>query len=247
VDRQAQLNLWSGETGPQEQWQVRESRRARRLSVRVCVGGRVDVVVPVRTSRRTVQSFLDRHREWIERQREKARTLGLPTQPFPPQRIELAAAGQTLRVHLTGGAGKPRVKRLAPDLIAIAGSTGNTRAATEALQLWLMKTARETLSPMLAAAARETGLAYRKLCIRRQRTRWGSCSSRGTISLNCCLLFQPPEVVRYLLIHELTHTAHMNHSARFWRTVEQQCPDYRRLDRELLDGWRRVPGWMMQA
>jgi predicted metal-dependent hydrolase len=50
--------------------------------------------------------------------------------------------------------------------------------------------------------------------------------------------------VRYLMIHELSHTVHMNHSRRFWQTVSRHCPDYRRLDRELLDGWRRVPSWV---
>jgi predicted metal-dependent hydrolase len=90
------------------------------------------------------------------------------------------------------------------------------------------------------------GLPYRRLAIRRQRTRWGSCSTRGTISLNCCLLFQRPEVVRYLLIHEMSHVRHMNHSARFWELVSRYCPDFRRLDRELLDGWRCVPSWVFR-
>jgi predicted metal-dependent hydrolase len=80
--------------------------------------------------------------------------------------------------------------------------------------------------------------------IRRQRTRWGSCSVKGTISLNVCGIFQEPDVLRYLLIHELSHTRHMNHSRRFWSLVESLEPDYRRLDRELLQGWQRVPGWM---
>ncbi len=83
-----------------------------------------------------------------------------------------------------------------------------------------------------------------RVLVRRQRTRWGSCSTRGTISLNCCLLFQRPPVVRYLLIHELVHTRHMNHSHGFWQRVARHCPDYSGLDRELLDGWRRVPSWV---
>jgi predicted metal-dependent hydrolase len=57
-------------------------------------------------------------------------------------------------------------------------------------------------------------------------------------------MFQRPQVVRYLMIHELSHTVQMNHSRRFWQTVSRHCPDYRRLDRELLDGWRRVPSWV---
>ena len=67
---------------------------------------------------------------------------------------------------------------------------------------------------------------------------------RGTISLNCCLMFQRPQVTRYLLIHELAHTRHMHHGVRFWQCVGRHCPDYRALDRELLDGWKRVPAWV---
>ena len=64
------------------------------------------------------------------------------------------------------------------------------------------------------------------------------------INLNASLLFQRAAVVRYLMIHELTHIEHMNHSARFWRAVEARCPDWRKLDRELLQGWRSVPQWI---
>jgi predicted metal-dependent hydrolase len=90
------------------------------------------------------------------------------------------------------------------------------------------------------------GVEPGRLQIRCQRTRWGSCSRRGTISLNVCLLFQTPEVLRYLMIHELAHLRHMNHSARFWSDVARHEPDWRALDRELLQGWRRVPSWMFR-
>ena len=71
---------------------------------------------------------------------------------------------------------------------------------------------------MLAALAIQHGFEFKRLSIRLQRTRWGSCSTRGTISINLALLFQRPEVLRYLMCHELAHTRHMNHSATYWRT-----------------------------
>jgi predicted metal-dependent hydrolase len=198
-----QLALWPAEDAV-DGWKVRESRRARRLIVRVHHTGRVEVIVPRRTSPRTVARFLDRHREWIERKREEARRAITPTQSIPPQ--EAAA-----------------------------------------LRRALIAKAHAVLAPMLAETARELGFSYERIMIRRQRTRWGSCSARGTISLNCCLLFQRPPVVRYLLIHELSHTRHLNHSKRFWQCVARHCPDYRALDRELRDGWKRVPGWLFDS
>jgi len=117
-------------------------------------------------------------------------------------------------------------------------------ALRSALRAWLMRVARQRLEPRVAAVAARCGVRYTKVAIRRQRSRWGSCSVRGTISLNTCLLFQRPEVVDYLVVHELTHVRHMNHSARFWQAVERHCPGWRALDRELLDGWRHVPRWI---
>jgi predicted metal-dependent hydrolase len=108
-----------------------------------------------------------------------------------------------------------------------------------------MREAHAALGPWLERLSLETDLRFQRLQIRRQRTRWGSCSRRGTISLNACLMFQPPEVVDYLLIHELAHTRHMNHSRRFWRLVESHQPRWRELDGVLTRGWREVPAWVI--
>jgi predicted metal-dependent hydrolase len=107
--------------------------------------------------------------------------------------------------------------------------------------------AAEAFEAPLHAQAAAMGLAVRRLQVRRQRTRWASCSTRGTISLNVCLLFQPPEVVHYLFVHELTHMRHMNHSPRFWSAVAEVEPRWRELDAALGRGWQQVPGWLLAA
>jgi len=238
-----QLPLWSDKEAT-EGWSVRESTRARRLTVRVFHTGRVEVVVPSRTSPRAVERFLERHRSWIERKRDEARQKAVPPAPFPPPKIELAACGEAWLIHLAGGGGRLHIKSAGPGLLTLVGDARNSHGVRLLLRRWLTDRAREVLTPMLESCARELGFGYERILIRRQRTRWGSCSNRGTISLNCCLLFQRAAVVRYLLVHELVHTLHMNHSRRFWQRVARHCPDYRNLDRELLDGWRRVPAWV---
>jgi predicted metal-dependent hydrolase len=237
-----QLFLWSDtDTQP---WVVRESRRARRLAVRVHRTGRVEVVVPPRTSGATVRAFVSQHRDWIETRRQAALRQKPPELPFPPPRIELPGVYESWRVHLAGGTGRVRIRE-ADEWLDIAGDSGAPQGLKDALRRWLLDRAQRVLADHLADCAREFGFTYQRLSIRRQRTRWGSCSVRGTISLNCCILFQPPEVLRYLLIHELSHTRHMNHSRAFWECVARCCPDYRKLDRQLLDGWRRVPSWLL--
>jgi len=76
-------------------------------------------------------------------------------------------------------------------------------------------------------------LDVRRVSVRNQRTRWGSCSRRGTISLNWRLLQAPPSVRDYIILHELMHLREMNHSPRFWRQVESVCPDFLQAERWL--------------
>jgi predicted metal-dependent hydrolase len=79
--------------------------------------------------------------------------------------------------------------------------------------------------------------------VRLQRSRWGSCSNSGTVSLNAALLFVAPEVVRYLFVHELCHLIALDHSRKFWRAVARFEPDYEALDRRLTEAWNEIPLW----
>jgi hypothetical protein len=211
--------------------------------VRVHRTGRVEIVVPPRTPARSVERFVADHRPWIDERVAHALRHAPPSEPFPPAHVSMSALGERWRVHLAGGAGRRRAETIAPGLLAIAGREGGI---AQALRRWLVAHAREPLQRFLEEGAQATGLGFGRMQVRRQRTRWGSCSRRGTVSVNACLVFQPPEVVRYLMVHELAHTRYMDHSPRFWRLVETHCPDWRSLDRELLAGWRHVPRWVFE-
>lgn len=227
---------------------VRISPRARRISIRVYPDARVEVVVPPRARPREIEHFVSSQREWIDTKRAQALRNKPAPEPFPPHSLDFSATGETWRLHLAGGSGRVRLVERgnatdAARVLEIRGAVTD-RALRPALRTWLKRAAAQRLAPHVAALAQRTGVRYSKVVIRRQRSRWGSCSARGTISLNLCLLFQRPEVVEYLVIHELMHVGHMNHSARFWAAVEKHCAGWRVLDRELLDGWRTVPRWV---
>jgi predicted metal-dependent hydrolase len=157
--------------------------------------------------------------------------------------VTLASSGQTWPVAYEHGSRSTFVETGEPGL-RVRTSGGTDRQVGLTLLRWLSRKAAAHLGERLDAVAGETGLDYSKLLLRRQRTRWGSCSATGTISLNVCLMFQRPEVVRYLMIHELCHRRHMNHSPRYWQLVESFEPEWRVLDKELLKGWRHVPAWV---
>jgi predicted metal-dependent hydrolase len=241
-----QFDLLRGENNPGDaaRPQIRVSRRARRLAVRVYPDARVEVVVPPRVRPRDIEQFLSQHRRWIDTKRAAALARRPPPEPFPPATISFALTGETWRVHAAGGTGRARLTEAPGTQAGGVLSVGGAQDLRPALRAWLLRVARERLEPRVSALAARTGVSFSRVSIRRQRSRWGSCSVRGTISLNACLLFQRVEVVDYLIVHELMHVGHMNHSARFWQAVERHCPDWRALDRELLQGWRLVPRWI---
>jgi predicted metal-dependent hydrolase len=240
---QGQLQLFESTRG-ESTWHVRVSRRARRLSVRVYPGGRVEVVVPPGASPATVQRFVGTHRRWIEDRVTDLSAKSAATETRP-ELLDLKAIGRRFAVEYRHGqSARPRVHLKGEGWLDVVGRLDSDRAVAQSLRQWLSAVAQEELGKELRAIAAAAGFQFERVQVRRQRTRWGSCSASGTISLNVCLLFLDPAVTRYLLIHELCHTRHMNHSRRFWNLVESLEPNYRTLDRELLRGWQRVPAWM---
>lgn len=91
----------------------------------------------------------------------------------------------------------------------------------------LRRRAAEVIPERAAFFASKMGVAHGRITIRSQRSRWGSCSSKGNLNFNCLLMLTPPEVIDYVVVHELCHRIEMNHSPRFWAQVERILPDYR--------------------
>jgi predicted metal-dependent hydrolase len=236
-----QLSLFETRSSS-DPFSVRVSPRARRLTARVHVGGRVEIVVPIGVNSRAVRDFVQRFTPWIDRKVAAMRCFAEPAAPVP-QSIEFAATDERFDVQWLQAA-RRSILQHGDRLTVHAPDDGHARLV---LQGWLMRAAEERLGPQLLRLADDLNYSVQRVVIRRQRTRWGSCSTRGTVSLNCSLVFLRPEVVRYLFKHELAHTKYMNHSAGFWRLVERLEPDYRRLDRELLAGWRTVPPWVLKT
>lgn len=90
-----------------------------------------------------------------------------------------------------------------------------------------IETARSIFTQKAAYYARLIGVTYGRISIREQKTRWGSCSAKGNLNFNWKLVLMPPEILDYVVVHELAHRLQMNHSAAFWAEVGKILPDYR--------------------
>ena len=238
-----QLPLWPAVTGAEwSETRLRHSRRARRVAVRIDGAGRVELVVPRGVSEARARSFLASRAEWVRSHLQRRREQVPEEQEFPPAVIQLPAIGEQWRVFRAGGTGRLSLRERSDGMLELRGQ-GDEEQLKKRLLAWLLTRAAPAFTAMLQELARIHEMSFSAVRLRRQRTRWGSCSTRGVISLNLALLFQPPAVLRYLLCHELAHTRHMNHSARFWNCVAGMEPRWRELDAQFRHAWRRVPGW----
>lgn len=208
----------------------------------------LEVVVPRGYDESKIPSLLERKRHWVRAALERAESHRKFFEPEPawrlPIQIKLPAVG--IVWHVKSRATDARwvaVREIGLEQLLVFGAIEDQEACRSALARWLIRQAREHLAPRLQCISLKTGLRYKAVLVKRQRTRWASCSRHGTISLNAKLLFLPPPVVDYVMTHELCHLAEMNHSKRFWQLVQQHYPGYCAVDSQLRDMWKVVPRW----
>ncbi|MDP2839033.1 MAG: SprT family zinc-dependent metalloprotease, partial [Syntrophales bacterium] len=199
-------------------YRVRISPRSRkvRLNLSACDG--LTVVIPRGFDARRIPAIVEARKEWIEKHlrrfSEEARVVSEKPPDLLPDTIDLPALEEIWHIAYrpTGAQRAVEVETFGPGALVVSGAVHDHAACRSVLKRWLRRRAAEELPPLLARLAEENGFRYNRVTIRSQKTRWGSCSARKTISLNCHLLLLPLDVVRYVLLHELCHTAFMNHS-----------------------------------
>jgi predicted metal-dependent hydrolase len=203
----------------------------------------LELVVPRGAKAADVAAFVHKHRRWIERARREIAAHYELAQERLPTRIALRAIDQSWLVRYESAPQeRPRVRMLG-DTLEVRTRDAGHHEADATLRSWLCDQASYHLTPWVLREAELVGRTPDRVQVRLQRTRWGSCSSSGTLSLNAASMFLDPAVVRYLLIHELCHLISLNHSRRFWAAVERYEPDYEALDRQLTEAWADIPPW----
>ncbi|MFH1524609.1 MAG: SprT family zinc-dependent metalloprotease [Chloroflexota bacterium] len=199
--------------------------RSRRRTIAIVVerDGRLTVRAPLRMAEKHIHEFVESHVEWIARNQAKVRAAPLP------QHKQYAEGEMFLYM------GKPYPLRIVPPQRPALKFDGTTFRLAKSAQpraeqvfvRWYKVQALEVISGRVQALAGKYGFSYQKIRISSARTRWGSCSSRGTLSFTYRLVMAPPAVVDYVVIHELVHTKIKNHSKTFWARVGEILPEYK--------------------
>jgi len=211
---------------------VIERRRGRR-GVRFRVDGRgLAVSAPLTMPHAHIESLMRESQQWIVR--KVAQWSGRRVAPLEwVDGAQLPWLGGHLTLRVVPGA-RARAMR-EPGVLRVTAPAGDPDAVRRAVVRWYRSVAFDVLGARAHALAQAAGLAQPKVLISPARTRWGSCNTRREVRLAWRLVKAPPDLVDYVICHELPHLRHMNHSRSFWSEVERQCPDYRRLRAELLE------------
>ena len=192
--------------------------RARRYLLRLRPDDTVRVTIPRRGNISAARDFASRNIGWLEQQFQR-----LSGRPKIPDTwilgTEILFRGETVRIETNSDS----FIRFGTERIYVSDTKVDLRPA---LQNHLRKLAAQELPPRVMELASIHGIKVTRISVRNQKSRWGSCSRRGTVSLNWRLI-QAPDLVRdYIILHELAHRRQMNHSKKFWQEMELLFPDY---------------------
>jgi predicted metal-dependent hydrolase len=214
--------------GREVRYSVRRSPRARRIGLHVSPARGLEVVVPARGRLPDIPALLREKAAWIVRALDRVAAQGSPQSAPLHDGTLLPYRGEDHRL----------VIRAAPDRRAAVARDGAAGTITVTLpdaadppapilEWWYREEARAALNARAQVFAAALGVTYAHLTIRDGRSRWGSCSSAGSLNFSWRLILAPPAVLDYVVIHELAHRRELNHSPRFWAIVAAHCPDHR--------------------
>ncbi len=202
-------------------YQIKRSSRS--LALRISINSRAEVIVsaPKFMPEFMIHKFVENQRDWVEHNLAKVKKAHIHI-----KNDELYIFDKKYQVIENSHAEKIGVKVHGEQIIINNLSPKTPSKIKTQLEEFLKKTAHKYIATRSQALAKQMGVAYQRLALRQQSSRWGSCSSRGNLNFNWRLVHYPPAIIDYVIIHELAHRLEMNHSAKFWQIVKQHDPDY---------------------
>lgn len=204
--------------GEQVPVKVRRNSRAKRLTLRVDrITGDIKLTLPGHVGKRAAERFISSNIEWLRTERGN-----VTAAQFIAHGDKLPFLGDRVEVEFTGV--PPRTVILDDDLIRVGGPED---LAGKRLENWLKAEARNVLLERTEKHAETLGVSFKRISIGDMKSRWGSCSSSGTLRFSWRLVMAPFEVLDYVAAHEVAHILEMNHSEHFWAHVARCIPDHK--------------------
>jgi predicted metal-dependent hydrolase len=205
---------------PEIQYTLQRNTRSRNIRIRIVGKGEVVVSAPPRAPEWQIRRFVEEQREWILKNVAKVKS-----------RSSIVGADQ---LQLFGKIYDKEIDMVGTKIgVVVKGSTAfitpvtNSKASIEkAVVSFLKTTAEKYIRPRTQQLGKKMQTTFGRVTLREQQTRWGSCSSEGNLNFNWRLVHHPPAVIDYVIIHELAHRTHMDHSPAFWELVAKYDPEY---------------------
>lgn len=228
--RELALNRVVQLLGQTVHYRLFRNRQRKRLALLVDKSGEVQVRVPWRVTNAQIVAFIHDNDQWLLHRLQQVYK-ALEMRPILKEGVMLPFLDSQLCVCYQKKK-RPLVFR-EENLLWVTNPDNLDQTLENVLESWYRKQAKHHLVQGVQIFSEKIGVSFAKVVIRGQKSRWGSCSSKGTISLNWRLMFFPSSVVHYVVVHELCHLKHMNHSPKFWSMVANFVPNYREYKSEL--------------
>lgn len=235
------------------------SKRAKRIILKVKHTAELDFVIPrgLNFSKHDMLKILKDKASWIGKAFSKLqdRSKNLCTPLVMPDKIVLPALNETWSIRTENFAEinkdtfiniKAYIEPISAEKqVIISKNTDDVSIICKALQLWLCKYSKDYLSKLTYKMADLHNYTINRVSVKSQRTKWGSCSSRGNINLNFRLILLDGKLIEYLILHELCHLKHMNHSILYKNFIQSLEPNSKYYEKELNVAWHMLPHWIL--
>lgn len=208
--------------------------RARSLKLTVNSKGEVVVTTPRFTPQIIINRFVESHKGWIEEQQQKIIAI---KKKANLKKDEVLYFGESYKVAVELDSTKPIGVSVSDQTIIVNPISKSEESVTKALNRFFKSQAQEYILQQVEFFGKKMNTTFNAVAFKQQKSRWGSCSSLGNLNFNWNLIHAPKPVIDYVIIHELAHRTHMDHSTNFWKLVEKFDPEYR-----IHRGWLKRKG-----
>lgn len=201
--------------------------KERRKTAAIVVGEKQEIIVkvPYYMTDKQLDQFLDEHRDWIEKTVSKKKDHLEQNDWFITHKQLFMGKYWPVKIKTAYGV-KPMI--IFNEALGFVLTTdGSEKEARSQMEKFFRNKSKEILPELVNEYANLVGVTYEAITIRKQATRWGSCSSKGNLSFNMKILCAPMDAIRYVVLHEVVHLKHFDHSRAFWQEIERWMPDYK--------------------